>query len=142
MKNFFLFISFLFLQTYFCVGKTQPKDSLNKVEFVKKAYMNRELNLTPDEEKNFWPVYNNYVKDIKSARQEYSNDEVGFTEKVAQIRRKYKGEFGKVLKSDARTNNVFSSERKFRDLLKQEQAKRQKFRKQGSGQFPKKQKRN
>lgn len=127
MKKFFCIISLLFLHTYFCVAQTQ---SDSRIEDIKIAYMNRELNLTPDEEQKFWPVYNNYFAEIKQARKDHVNDEVGFEEKVVQIRKRYQGDFKKILNSDARVNKVFVSEKNLRDLFKKELQNRQRLRKE------------
>jgi len=133
MKKTFFIISLLFLQSYFCVAQTQ---SASRVEDIKIAYMNKELNLTPDEEQKFWPVYNNYFSEIKQARKDYANDEVGFEDKVVQIRKKYKDDFKKVLNSDARVNKVYVSEKNLRDLFKKELQNRQRLRKE-QNQIPK-----
>ena len=133
MKKIFFIISLLFLHNYFCVGQTQ---SDNRVEDIKIAYMNRELGLTPDEEQKFWPIYNNYFSEIKQARRIYTNDEVGFEDKVVQIRKKYQGDFKKILNSDARVNKVFVSEKNLRDLFKKELQNRQRLRKE-QNQVPK-----
>jgi hypothetical protein len=134
MKKTFFIISLLFLHSYICVAQTQQSDP--KVEDVKVAYMNKELSLTPDEEQKFWPVYNNYFLEIKQARKDYSNDEVGFEDKVVQIRKKYKGDFQRILNSDARVNKVFVSEKNLRDLFKKELQNRQRLRR-NQNQIPK-----
>jgi hypothetical protein len=133
MKKFFFIISLLFLHSYFCVAQTQ---SNNTAEDIKIAYMNKELNLTPEEEQRFWPVYNNYFSEIKQARKDHVNDEIGFEDKVVQIRKKYQGDFKKVLNSDARVNRVFVSEKNLRDLFKKELQNRQRLRR-NQNQLPK-----
>lgn len=135
MKKIFFIISLLFLHSYFCVAQTQ---SDGKVEDIKVTYMNKELNLTPDEAQKFWPVYNNYFSEIKQARKDHLNDEVAFEERVVQIRKKYKGDFQKILNSDSRANKVFVSEKNLRDLFKKELQNRQRLRK-NQNQFPKNQ---
>jgi len=135
MKKIFFIISLLFLHNYFCVGQTQTD---NRVEDIKTAYMNKELNLTPEEAQRFWPVYNNYFEEIKQARKQYLNDEVAFEEKVVQIRKKYKSDFQKILNSDERANRVFVSEKNLRDMFKKELQNRQRMRR-NQNQFPKKQ---
>jgi len=133
MKKIFFIISLLFLHGYFCVAQTQ---SDSRVQDIKITYMNKELNLTPEEEQKFWPLYNNYFSEIKQARRDYANDEVGFEDKVVQIRKKYKTDFKKVLNSDARVNKVYVSEKNLRDLFKKELQNRQRLRKE-QNQIPK-----
>lgn len=139
MKKFFFIISLLFLHSYFCVAQTQSDAQTDdKVKDIKTAYINKELNLTPEEAQKFWPIYNNYFSEIKQARREHINDEVAFEEKVVQIRKKYKGDFQKVLNSDKRANRVFVSEKKLRDMFKKELQNRRLRRNQN--QFPRNQK--
>ena len=140
MKKIFFIISLLFLHNYFCVAQTQSDDS--RVEDIKIAYMNRELNLTPEEAHKFWPVYNNYFSEIKQARKQYMNDEVAFEERVVQIRKKYKDNFRGILNSDARANKVFVSEKNLRDLFKKELQNRQRMRRNQNNRLPNRPRKN
>jgi len=128
MKKIVFIISLLFLHNYFCVGQTQSDTNVDKIEGIKQTYMNKELNLTPEEAQKFWPVYKSYFKEIREARKNYTNDEVAFEEKVVQIRKKYKDNFKTILNSDERANKVFVSEKNLRDLLKKELQNRQRLR--------------
>jgi hypothetical protein len=128
MKKIVFILSLLFLHNYFCVGQTQSDTGRNKIEGIKETYMNKELNLTPGEAQKFWPIYNNYFKELRQARKSYSNDEVAFEEKVVQIRKKYKGNFKSILNSDERVNKIYVSEKNLRELLKKELQNRQRLR--------------
>ena len=132
MKNFYFIISFLFLQNYLCVGQTQS--GVNRIDSAKKEYISKQLNLSKEESQQFWPVYNNYANEVKQARAQFKNDNVGFEEKLVEIRKKYRGQFGKVLKSDARAKNVFNSEMKYKNALKNELKDRQRLKKQNGPQ--------
>ena len=127
MKFVYIIIILSFFHSYICVAQTHSDKDTNKVERVKIAYMAKELNLTPEESLQFWPIYNNYFLEIKQARKSYLNDEVAFEEHVVQIRKKYKGDFKRILNGDARVNRIFVSEKNLRDLLKKELQSRQKF---------------
>lgn len=128
MKKRNIIIYLLFLHSYICVAQTQQDKNPAKVEDVKIEYMTKELNLTPEESEKFWPIYNNYYSEIKQARKSFIDDEVAFEERVVEIRKKYKDDFRKVLKGEARANRVFVSEKKLRDLFKKELQNRQKLR--------------
>ena len=81
--------------------------------------MTRELNLTPEEAQSFWPVYNNYVNEIKQARNQYPDDEVAFERKVVEIKERYKGNFKKVLGDDnQRVNKVYTTDKQFNNALR------------------------
>lgn len=129
MKKILTIISLLFFHNYICVAQTQSNDNANKAEDVTVAYMTKELNLTPDESKKFWPVYNNYFKEIRDAKSHFGNDEVAFEERKVQIRKKYQGQFRSVLNSDKRVNKVFVSEKNLRDLFRKEWQDRQRRKK-------------
>src|SRR6476646_5424866 len=109
MKKMFFVVSILFSQFYICAGQTHD-NTTSQVESVKMEYMSKELSLTPEESKKFWPVYNQYFAEVKQAKKEHPNDEVAFEEKVVEIRKKYKGNFKGILSNDARVNKVFVSE--------------------------------
>ncbi len=121
MKKIYLSVSFLIFLNYFCIA--QPPGS--RIEVVKVAYITRQLNLTQEEAEKFWPVYNSYFAEIKQARLQNRNDEVAYEEKVVEVRKKYKENFRKILNSDERVNQLYTSERNFQDLLRSEQQRRQ-----------------
>src|SRR6476469_10296781 len=126
MKKLFLALSFLFLANYICIAQADQEKRFNRIEALKIAYITRELNLTHDESQKFWPVYNAYFEEIKSARQSNTNDEIAFDEKVLGIRKKYKADFNKVLGNDQRTNKIFTIERSYQEMLRKELMNRQK----------------
>ncbi len=127
MKFASIIIILSFFHSYICVAQTHSDKDTNKVERVKIAYMARELNLTPEESQEFWPVYNNYFSEVKQARKNYLSDEMGFEERVVEIRKRYKGEFKRILNGDSRVNRIFVSEKNLRNLLTKELQSRQKF---------------
>ena len=128
MKKMVFVVLLLLSHIYICAGQTRDRGS-NQVESVKVEYMNKELNLTPDEAKKFWPVYNQYFAEVRQAKKDHPNDEVAFEEKVVEIRKKYKSNFKGILNNDNRVNKVFVSEKNLRDLLKRELQDRQRRRK-------------
>ena len=117
MKKLVLFLAFVLGASYFCVAQP-PKGE--KVQAIYVAYATKELNLTAEEAQKFWPVYNQYLEEMKKARQENKSDELAFEEKALSIRKKYKPEFKKVLNDDVRVNKVFVMEKNFREMLRKE----------------------
>ena len=126
MRKVILAISFLFFANYICIAQGDPQKKFNRIEALKIAYITRELNLTPDESQKFWPIYNSYFDEIKTARQANANDEIAFEEKVLSIRKKYRADFNKVLVNDQRTNKIFTIERNYQEMLRKELMNRQK----------------
>lgn len=119
MKLFLLIPAILF--AHFCSAQAPDE----RVEAIRMAFITKELQLTPGEAQQFWPVYNNYVNELKSASATYPNDEIKREETIVEIRKKYKDPFKKILNSDDRVNKVYTLERKYRELLRNELQKRQ-----------------
>ena len=88
----------------------------NQVEAFKVAYINEQLNLTPQESTNFWPLYNLYQIELRHAISDHPGDELGREEAVLNIRKKYAPQFSAVL-GRQRGNNVFEAERQFNGVL-------------------------
>lgn len=88
-----------------------------KVKALKIAFITQRLQLTSEEAQRFWPVYNQYDKEIQKLA-ENSKDEgvLENEEKLLKIRKKYQPEFQKIIGS-ARVNALFKAERDFRTLL-------------------------
>ena len=125
MKKIYTLLLFLCFHGYFCSAQA-PDQSDNRVEVVKMGYMTRELDLTPEEAQSFWPVYNNYVNEIKQARNRYPNDEVAFEKKVVEIKERYKSNFKKVLgTNNQRINKVYTTDKQFNNALRNELKNRQ-----------------
>jgi hypothetical protein len=126
MKKIYALLLFLFFHSYFCQSQPPDDDNGSRVEVVKMAYITRELNLTPQEAQNFWPVYNNYVNEIKQARNQNPNDEVAFEKKVVEIKEHYQGNFKKVLgNNNQRVNKVYTTDKQFNNTLRNELKSRQ-----------------
>ena len=87
-----------------------------KIQSLKIAFITQKLQLTPDEAQKFWPVYNEYDNEVRGI--ELSNDPnpLGKEEKLLDVRKKYLGQFEKILGPD-KTNRLFNAERDFRGLL-------------------------
>jgi len=85
------------------------------IEALKVAFISKELDLTPDEAQKFWPVYNQYSKELNSTLKD-NQDVIDRDEKVVNLRKRYRDQFTKVLGPD-RMNRMFNAEARFRQLL-------------------------
>ena len=84
------------------------------------AYLTRELNITPAEAEKFWPVYNKYQDEMRTAMTSSKNEDVlERQQQMLNIRKKYKNDFSKILTPE-RTNKLYEAEGKFRDMVKKE----------------------
>jgi hypothetical protein len=88
------------------------------IEALKVAFISKELELTPTEAEKFWPVYNQYSKELKGLHIAASgNDDVlDRDEKVLNLRKHYKEQFTKLL-GPQRMNRMFGAEGRFHQIL-------------------------
>ena len=47
----------------------QPGDRQERLEAIKIAYLTRELNLSPEEARQFWPLYDKYQDELRELRE-------------------------------------------------------------------------
>jgi len=100
-------------------GDDQQKPARERVEAMKVGFLTQRLNLTPEEAKVFWPVYNKYQDELetlrKSRRENLVNakmnfdemsekdvekavdSELGFRQNELDLLKKYHGQFKQVL---------------------------------------------
>lgn len=101
-------------------GQTPPPKSgdLQKIETMKVGFITNKLQLTPEEAKAFWPIYNQYESEKKAARkstigekeefkpldqmsdaeaQKLIENQIAWKSKELDLLKKYIGEFKKVL---------------------------------------------
>jgi hypothetical protein len=129
MKKLYLIVSFICLAaiaTAQDAPAAAPDISEKKqqdIQALKAAFITKELDLTPDEAQKFWPVYNQYEKEMTAVIKDNKNDGdtppdvIDREEKVLNIRKKYKDQFTKVLGNQQRMNRLFNAEGKFRKIL-------------------------
>ena len=88
------------------------------IEALKVAFISKELDLTPTEAEKFWPVYNQYSKELKGLNIGANNndDVLDRDEKVLNLRKRYKEQFAKLL-GPQRMNRMFGAEGRFHQLL-------------------------
>ena len=87
-----------------------------KIQSLKIAFITQKLQLTPDEAQKFWPIYNEYDNEIRGIELSSDPNPLGKEEKLLDVRKKYLGEFEKILGPD-KTNGLFNAERDFRGIL-------------------------
>jgi hypothetical protein len=85
------------------------------IQALKVAFISKELDLTPDEAQKFWPVYNQYEREVDDASKN-NTDVIVKEQKVLDVKKKYQGQFGKIL-GPQRVNRMFGAEGRFRKLL-------------------------
>ena len=91
----------------------------SRIEALKIAYLTKKLNLSTDEAQKFWPIYNEYMGEIRKTRidaRQNQEGEIPTEEKLLNIRKKYNGEFNKALSSE-KVNTFFKAEKEFGTVL-------------------------
>ena len=117
MKKIFLILIFASIAG-FANAQEEDQPSAKKqqdIEALKVAFISKELELTPGEAEKFWPVYNQYSKELRTTIKD-DVDVLDRDEKVLNLRKRYKDQFTKVLGQE-RMNRIFNSEGRFRQLL-------------------------
>lgn len=137
MKHFNIQTFIVGLLLCLCMqAKAQDNDNpalKDKIRSAEVAYLSQQLNLTPEEAQQFWPVYNNYTREVElliaerrrnrqadkkddAAARQALNREMDIEQKMLDVRKRYNQEFLKVLPA-RKAGNVFKAEREFRGQL-------------------------
>lgn len=110
------------------------QERFEAIENQKTAYITNQLKLTPKEAQQFFPLYNQYRKEIRSVKQKKSkgvrspmnrnsfnpgNDVIAFDSKEVNIKKKYREKFAKVV-GQSRASQFFAVEQEFIELLYKE----------------------
>jgi hypothetical protein len=127
MKIFYLIVLFLSLFTSTTIAQPPSREQRQeKIEALRIAFLTRQLELTPDEAKKFWPVHDLYQADIEKLLKEYRDkkgDEIELEEKLLNVRKKYKPDFLKTI-SEEKFNKMLRAERDFREMIRKEMERR------------------
>ena len=115
------------------------KPNSREIEAIKIGYITRRLELTPEESQKFWPVYNQYQKDLSSLNQQKRqarirnandpdqlvDDDFSFDTKILEMRKNYRLKFNQVI-SNEKVKSLYIAERDFREeLIKQLRKRRE-----------------
>jgi hypothetical protein len=129
MKHLLLYISIFIGSISACFAQpANGNQKGQKAQALYIAYITRELNLTEDEAKTFWPIHGQYDAEIKTANQ--NENELERQQQALNIKKKYQDRFIKVLGVD-RTNNFFKINTGFNEKLVEMLRKRRQQNKAG-----------
>lgn len=110
------------------LGFAQDKNRFQAIENEKIAYITKELDLTPKEAQQFFPLYNEYSQTLWDIRKEKlagaprngfrngSRDVLQYDAKEVEIKKEYRAKFAKVI-GNARASQFFEVEQEFREHL-------------------------
>uniref|UniRef100_UPI00404B8FC2 hypothetical protein n=1 Tax=Daejeonella sp. TaxID=2805397 RepID=UPI00404B8FC2 len=109
------------------------RESNEQIEVIKIAFITNKLDLTTQQAQKFWPVYNNYQKElmelIKNRREDRQkadiapndkiNADLAYESKMLDLKKKYKKFYSKAIPSE-KILLLYQAEREFREhLIKQ-----------------------
>lgn len=131
----FLFLFFalpVFSQTDHTNGQ-RSHDKHEEIQAIKAAYISKKVSLTAGQATAFWPVYNDYQKEvgqlIRRRRENFKNkngdanekldDDLDFEARILDLKKKYKTEFSKILPPD-KIYKLYRAEREWKEYLIQQ----------------------
>ena len=130
----YIFTLLFFIGSFQLVTQARQRDG-ERLEALKVAYLTKKLNLNTEEAQKFWPVYNEYMADLKKVRQENrGGDELKREEKLLEVRKKYQASFSKALSPD-RANQFFKAEKEFYGYVQKELQERRQQRQDNRARF-------
>ncbi len=112
----------------------------DKIEALRVAFISQRLNLTPEEAQKFWPIYNQYVADMKKLRDNFgmgpdkpkltAEQSLDFEQKKLDLKKSYKAKFETVIGKE-KVNTLYALEEEFKQKLKEMREERQQQKGQG-----------
>ncbi|HEX5552392.1 MAG TPA: hypothetical protein VFX43_04010 [Chitinophagaceae bacterium] len=126
-------------------SKGTRADAQQKIEALKVAYLTQQLNLNPGEAQKFWPVYNQYQKELHQLGRERRKNQMNkrelnkasdsqikssldkdfnYQEQALAIKKKYRGKFDQVLPA-RKVVQLYKAEKDFNLKLIKELRRRQ-----------------
>jgi hypothetical protein len=126
-KKFFkqlLILSLLMVSvTVVDAQRMPPGDRMAKMQGLKIEFINRYLKLT-SVDSGFWQIYYPYMGEIRRAKFSNTDDVIKAEEQILAIRKKYQPEFRRILGSEERAQKVYTIDREFAKMAREEMQKR------------------
>ncbi|WP_245153190.1 hypothetical protein [Sphingobacterium sp. CZ-2] len=136
LKQVITTICLIWFACFVAQGQSR-QERFEAIEKQKSAYITKQLKLTPAEAQRFFPLYNQYTKeimDVKSQKNKRAADAgnsprsnnfrggqdiIEYDAKEVEIKKKYRGKFAEVL-DQTRASRFFAIEQEFIKLLYKE----------------------
>ncbi len=121
MKQIFtlMVFSFMFLAVNAQEQQPDPKAE-EKIQAMEVGYISQKLNLSTEEAQKFWPIYNEYKRDINQVIKTFKNnpdaDILDRDQKIIDVRKKYRDRFTGVI-GQSRVRTFFQAEGDFRKAI-------------------------
>jgi hypothetical protein len=86
-------------------------------------YIQDRLGLSKSEAEKFQPVFLDYLRDMRTTKQQFKGDKLILQQKIVDLRIRYRDQFKPII-GEQRSNNVFKHEREFVEKALQERQDR------------------
>lgn len=127
---------FLLLLTLGTRGIAQTgADRTNRIQAVRVSFITDKIKLTPEQSAKFWPVYNQYVSELRNVRGKYKNGlrknnpnitaeearnsvdaSLEYQQEIVDLKRKFKDRLLQVI-SPQQLMQLYSAEQEFKSIL-------------------------
>jgi hypothetical protein len=121
MKKILSILIFVFSLS--SVSFAQDNDAGGKLRDKMIEYIQNRLGLSKAEAEKFQPVFLDYLKNMRSTKQQYKSDRILLQQKIADLRVHYRDQFKPII-GEARSNAVFQHEKEFVEKALQERNER------------------
>jgi hypothetical protein len=118
MKKIFYILLFTFSLSSVSFAQDDD-DAGGKLRDKMIEYIQNRLGLSKAEAEKFQPVFLDYLKDMRSTKQQFRGDKLILQQKIVDLRIRYRDQFKPVI-GEKRSNAVFQHEREFVEKAIQE----------------------
>jgi hypothetical protein len=120
MKKILYILVFIFsLSSVSFAQDDQDNDAGGKLREKMIEFIQTKLGLSKAEAEKFQPVFLDYLKEMRSTKQQFKGDKLILQQKIADLRIRYRDQFKPII-GEKRSNEVFQHEREFVEKVKQE----------------------
>ncbi|MET0570512.1 MAG: hypothetical protein ABWZ79_03710 [Pedobacter agri] len=113
MKKILYILLFVFTLTSVSFAQEEAADDgAEKMRGKMVEYIQTKLGLSKAEAEKFQPVFLDYLKQLRSTKNQYKPDKILLQQKIAELRLRYREQF-KPIVGEQRSNEVFDKEREF-----------------------------
>lgn len=96
-------------------AQSQPQSAKEKIESMRVAYITNKIDLSTDEAKQLWPLYNEYQTDMQKLREKTELSDIERQEAELDIKKHYNGKFRSVIPN--KLSDFYSADKEFRKML-------------------------
>ncbi|XVJ66567.1 MAG: hypothetical protein HEQ40_10570 [Lacibacter sp.] len=120
MKQIFTLLFFVTAVTATYAQEQPDPKAEEKIKAMEVGYISQKLNLSTEEAQKFWPIYNDYKRDVREVMKSYRNDPdadiLEKDKKIIDLKMRYRDRFAGVI-GQPRVRTFFQAEGDFRRAL-------------------------